>query len=103
MLGPEATRFVARTIAIALVIFATGFFGIRAWACTGPCNRGFPQQCYGESGDLSCPNSGNNCEHDTCLATDCPNEFNHYNFCVAQAYECRYPSCSWIPYCCDYQ
>jgi hypothetical protein len=61
MTGGLSNRFVARTVSIALVIFAIGFLGRRVRACTGPCNRGFKEQCYGESGDLSCPNSGNNC------------------------------------------
>jgi hypothetical protein len=92
-------RFASMVVLIATVVFVIGFFGIRVWACDTGCNRGFGDYCFGMTGEVGCL-SHQICEVDRCLATDCWNEYNYYQFCVGYEYLCQIPACDWISECC---
>jgi hypothetical protein len=85
--------FAARTVFLALVLFAATFIGIRTWAtCNTGCNFGEVAQCYGQD-DTSCGPVGQYaCEHDLCVVVG---YINRFTFCVGRAYECLYPACTY--------
>jgi hypothetical protein len=93
-------KFRLVTALAAILLFAGGSLGIRAWACDYGCNYGYLYGCYGVTGE--CFKIQDICEVDLCFGNNVHCSVNRFTFCVARSYQCQFPSCTWtVAPCCQ--